>query len=89
MPNQDSAKYGPEDMLSLCNVEVRKGNKELNLRCCSLFCFFFSILFKVSIYELQHIIVVNLLQNAQVLFHVANAMDAISLKDIKGNACEL
>lgn len=50
---------------------------------------FFFILFKVSIYELQHIIVVNLLQNAQVLFHVANAMDAISLKDIKGNACEL
>lgn len=54
------------------------------------------VLFKVSIYELQYIILVNLLLNetlgvrfAQVLFHVATAMDAISLKDIKGNACVL
>lgn len=47
----------------------------------------------MSISELQHIIPVNLLPNETLavgfLFHVANAMDAINFKDVKGNACVL
>lgn len=56
----------------------------------------FSFCVKCQISVMKDIILINLLLNetfgvgfAQVLFHVATATDAISVKDVKGNACTL